>query len=99
MNVEHTPPQRGSTLPTSALLTTREAAALLGMSESFLERDRYKGARIPFIRVGGRAVRYDPRVLAGYVREHTHHTAVIGSPRGEADEATAHQSSSASRGS
>jgi len=40
------------------LLTTKEAAPLLGVSEAFLERDRWAGAQVPFIRVGARAVRY-----------------------------------------
>lgn len=40
------------------LLTTKEAAPLLGVSTAFLERDRWAGAQIPFIRVGNRAVRY-----------------------------------------
>lgn len=40
------------------LLTTKEAAPLLGVSEAFLERDRWAGAQVPFIRVGSRAVRY-----------------------------------------
>lgn len=50
------------------LLTTKQAAQLLGISEAFLERDRWAGARIPFIRVGARAVRYDPAVIEEYVR-------------------------------
>ena len=49
------------------LLTTREAARFLGMSESFLERDRWEGARIPFIRVGKRAVRYKLSTLEAFV--------------------------------
>ena len=40
------------------LLTTKEAAKYLGVSKAFLERDRWAGARIPFIKVGTRAVRY-----------------------------------------
>ncbi len=40
------------------LLTSKEAAALLAVSEAFLERDRWRGERIPYIRVGARAVRY-----------------------------------------
>ena len=40
------------------LLTTKEAARYLGVSKAFLERDRWAGARIPFIKVGSRAVRY-----------------------------------------
>jgi excisionase family DNA binding protein len=56
------------------LLTTREAAEWLGVSGSFLERDRWAGARIPFVKLG-RAVRYDPaaieRYLASCVRRST----------------------------
>jgi excisionase family DNA binding protein len=40
------------------LLTTAEAADYLGVSPAFLERDRWAGARIPFIKVGTKAVRY-----------------------------------------
>lgn len=57
------------------LLTTREAARYLGVSKAFLERDRWAGARIPFVRVGTRAVRYRPEdldhYLAGQVRRST----------------------------
>ena len=49
------------------LLTTKEAAELLGVSAAFLERDRWAGARIPFIRVGSRAVRYRTSDLETYV--------------------------------
>lgn len=41
-----------------ALLTTKEAARHLAVSTAFLERDRWAGARIPYIKVGTRAVRY-----------------------------------------
>jgi hypothetical protein len=34
------------------LLTTKETAELLGVSMAFLERDRWAGARIPFVKVG-----------------------------------------------
>lgn len=40
------------------LLTTKEAARYLNVSDAFLERDRWAGARIPFVKVGSRAVRY-----------------------------------------
>lgn len=40
------------------LLNTKQAAQYLGVSEAFLERDRWAGARIPFIKIGSRAVRY-----------------------------------------
>lgn len=43
---------------TQNLLTTKEAASYLGVSKAFLERDRWAGARIPFVRVGSRTVRY-----------------------------------------
>ncbi|MFK5950222.1 MAG: helix-turn-helix domain-containing protein [Methylococcales bacterium] len=40
------------------LLTTEQAANFICMSKAFLEKDRWAGARIPFIKVGSRAVRY-----------------------------------------
>ncbi len=40
------------------LLTTRETAEYLGMSKQFLERDRWKGASIPYVFVGTRSIRY-----------------------------------------
>ncbi len=53
------------------LLTTKEAAAYLGVSAAFLERDRWAGARIPFIRIGSRAVRYQLSELENYVSGQT----------------------------
>lgn len=50
------------------LLTTREAASILGVSKAFLERDRWAGARIPFIKLGSRAVRYRLEDLETYVQ-------------------------------
>lgn len=48
----------------SNLLTTRQAAAYLGVSLSFLEKDRVQGARIPFVRIGHRkGVRYSEAAL------------------------------------
>lgn len=49
------------------LLTTKEAATYLGISAAFLERDRWAGARIPFVRIGSRAVRYELGELENYV--------------------------------
>lgn len=49
------------------LLTTKEAAKYLGVSEAFLERDRWAGARIPFVKVGSRAVRYRYNDLCDYI--------------------------------
>jgi len=51
----------------SSLLTTKEAAQLLCVSKAFLERDRWAGAKIPFVRVGNRAVRYRLSDLEAYV--------------------------------
>lgn len=49
------------------LLTTAEAATYLSMSKAFLERDRWAGARIPFIKMGSRAVRYKKSDLDAYI--------------------------------
>jgi hypothetical protein len=49
------------------LLTTAAAAKFLSVSQAFLERDRWAGARIPFIKVGSRAVRYRMADLEQYV--------------------------------
>ena len=49
------------------LLTTSDAAKLLGVSKAFLERDRWAGARIPFIRIGTRAIRYRATDLDTYI--------------------------------
>lgn len=58
----------------STLLTTTEAARLLGVSKAFLERDRWAGARIPFIKVGSRAVRYRMTDLESYLDRQTRHS-------------------------
>lgn len=50
------------------LLTTPQAASFLNVSTAFLERDRWAGARIPFIRVGSRAVRYMRADLDDYLK-------------------------------
>ena len=63
MNQRLTP----TALKLDRLLTTKEAAAYLGVSASFLERDRWAGARIPFVRIGSRAVRYRLCELENYV--------------------------------
>ena len=49
------------------LLTTKEAATYLGVSAAFLERDRWAGAQIPFVRIGSRTVRYELDALSNYV--------------------------------
>ena len=49
------------------LLNTKQAAEYLGVSMAFLERDRWAGARIPFYKVGSRAVRYKMEDLEYYL--------------------------------
>jgi predicted DNA-binding transcriptional regulator AlpA len=51
----------------SALLNTKQAATYLNVSAAFLERDRWAGARIPFRRIGTRAVRYLLSDLEAYI--------------------------------
>jgi len=51
----------------TSLLTTKEAARYLGVSASFLERDRWAGAKIPFIKLGNRAVRYQQDELEAFI--------------------------------
>ena len=53
------------------LLTTKEAARYLGVSNAFLERDRWAGARVPFVQVGRRTVRYRQAALDEYIANRT----------------------------
>lgn len=53
----------------SKLLSTSQAADYLGVSKAFLERDRWAGARIPFIKIGSRAVRYRQNDLDNYINQ------------------------------
>lgn len=50
------------------LLHTKDAAKFLNVSVAFLERDRWAGARIPFVKVGSRAVRYRLDDLQAYIK-------------------------------
>jgi hypothetical protein len=50
------------------LLNTNEAANYLGLSKAFLERDRWAGAKVPFIKIGNRAVRYRIQDLDVYIQ-------------------------------
>ena len=52
------------------LLTTQEAATYLGVSKAFLERDRWAGARIPYVKLGARMVRYELSALEDYINSH-----------------------------
>jgi excisionase family DNA binding protein len=52
------------------LFSSKEAARYLGMSVAFLERDRWAGARIAFVKIG-RAVRYRRSELDRYIESRT----------------------------
>lgn len=49
------------------LLTTKEAANFLAVSPAFLERDRWQGPTIQFVRVGEHRVRYKFSTLEAYI--------------------------------
>lgn len=53
------------------LLKTKQAAEYLGLSKAFLERDRWAGAKVPFIKIGDRAVRYRIDDLNTYIESRT----------------------------
>ena len=53
------------------LVGQREASEYLGLSEATLERDRWRGGDIPYIRVGPRAIRYDLEQLDDYIDRNT----------------------------
>lgn len=56
---------------TTQLLKTKDAALILGLSKAFLERDRWAGAKVPFIKIGDRAVRYRLEDLDAYIESRT----------------------------
>ena len=47
------------------------AATYLGLSEATLERDRWRGGDIPYIKVGPRAISYDLNQLDDYLETKT----------------------------
>jgi hypothetical protein len=53
------------------LVKQDSAANYLGLSEATLERDRWRGGDIPFIRVGSRSIRYDLGQLDAYLESRT----------------------------
>ena len=54
-----------------SLIGQKKAADFLDMSEATLERDRWRGGDIPYIRIGPRAIRYSPDQLEEYVQSKT----------------------------
>lgn len=56
------------------LLNTNEAARFLGVSKYYLERDRWRGAEIPFVKIGNRIVRYRKGDLEDYILRRMRHS-------------------------
>lgn len=59
---------------TCKLLTTKEAAKHLGVSTAYLERDRWAGARVPFVRLSKRSIRYRQEDLDNFVTSKIRHS-------------------------
>tara|TARA_R110002050_G_scaffold269917_2_gene412734 strand:+ start:281476 stop:281694 length:219 start_codon:yes stop_codon:yes gene_type:complete len=59
---------------TEQLLNSVQAAKYLCVSKAFLERDRWAGARIPFIKIGSRAVRYRVSDLNTFIEQQVRHS-------------------------
>jgi excisionase family DNA binding protein len=53
------------------LVKQDSAANYLGLSEATLERDRWRGGNIPYVKVGSRAIRYDLEQLDEYIERNT----------------------------
>jgi|SaaInlStandDraft_7_1057024.scaffolds.fasta_scaffold62060_2 hypothetical protein len=49
------------------LVRQKKAAEYLNLSEATMERDRWRGGDIPYIRIGPRAIRYDLEQLDDYI--------------------------------
>ena len=60
-----------TTVSVPVLWTQRQAAEYLGKSEKWLERDRWVGATIPYVKLG-RAVRYRAADVVAYVEANMH---------------------------
>ena len=56
---------------THGLIKQSEAASYLGLSEATLERDRWRGGDIPYIKIGPRAIRYALEQLNKYIEHNT----------------------------
>ena len=56
------------------LLNTKQAATFLGVSAAFLERDRWAGARVPYIQLGTRSIRYRKEDLDNYIQSRVKHS-------------------------
>lgn len=56
------------------LLNTKQAANYLGVSAAFLERDRWAGARIQFVKLGSRSIRYRQQDLDDFIKQQIRHS-------------------------
>jgi len=56
---------------TKRLVGQKDASEYLDLSEATLERDRWRGGDIPYVRVGPRAIRYDLKQLDEYIKNRT----------------------------
>lgn len=59
-----------NTTTVETLLTTKEAARIMGVSPRFLESRRIKGDGPPYIRLSSRCVRYDMGDVLAWKNEH-----------------------------
>ncbi|MFW5881299.1 MAG: helix-turn-helix domain-containing protein [Roseicyclus sp.] len=62
--------EQATTVTAPKLVAPKEAAGYLGVSEKWLERDRWAGAKIPYVKIG-RHVRYRMSDLVRFVDENT----------------------------
>ena len=53
------------------IVRQKKAAEYLNLSEATMERDRWRGGDIPYIRIGPRAIRYDLEQLDDYIDHNT----------------------------
>ncbi len=65
------------------LLTTRDAARVLGMRPSALENWRWKGGGPPFVRVTARAIRYRREDLKRFIEQRLRRSTSDPGPSGE----------------
>ena len=71
MNAMSTPASISDAVMTEPILWTQhQTATYLGVSEKWLERDRWVGATIPFVKVG-RSVRYRAGDVVAYLNANT----------------------------
>ena len=59
-----------ATVTVPVLWSTQKTAEYLGVSPKWLERDRWKGAKIPYIKVG-RSIRYRATDVITYIDQNS----------------------------